>query len=136
MRRAAAKGLELTAKKTSPPARVPISDDKTVLEERLAERFVEIAELTRLLANTQRENERLTAHIQWIHEIVPVLRRGGFRLKFLNRSDNAALLAKLKAMRLFDAGAYLAANPDVARAGVDPLQHYLSHGLSEGRSRG
>lgn len=33
----------------------------------------------------------------------------------------------------FDAAAYLAANPDVARAGVDPYGHYLQYGMSEGR---
>lgn len=34
---------------------------------------------------------------------------------------------------LFDGAAYLAANPDVAEAGADPLQHYLHHGHHERR---
>ncbi len=33
----------------------------------------------------------------------------------------------------FDAAYYLAHNPDVAKAGVDPLQHYLTFGWKEGR---
>lgn len=33
----------------------------------------------------------------------------------------------------FDAGWYLEANPDVAAAGVDPVEHYLRRGGSEGR---
>ncbi len=33
----------------------------------------------------------------------------------------------------FDSVAYLLANPDVAAAGVDPLQHYLEHGHRERR---
>lgn len=33
----------------------------------------------------------------------------------------------------FDANFYLASNPDVAAAGMDPLQHFLQHGLGEGR---
>ncbi|MEO7198675.1 MAG: class I SAM-dependent methyltransferase [Dokdonella sp.] len=33
----------------------------------------------------------------------------------------------------FDAAAYLAANPDVAAAGVDARHHYLDHGRHEGR---
>jgi glycosyltransferase involved in cell wall biosynthesis len=33
----------------------------------------------------------------------------------------------------FDAEYYVANNPDVARAGVDPYQHYLVHGRAEGR---
>ena len=34
---------------------------------------------------------------------------------------------------LFDAEFYLDANPDVARAGIDPVDHYLWSGASEGR---
>lgn len=36
----------------------------------------------------------------------------------------------------FDGEAYLAANPDLRAAGVDPLQHWKRHGRAEGRSRG
>lgn len=35
----------------------------------------------------------------------------------------------------FDPAAYLIANPDVARAEVDPGQHYRMHGFREGRRR-
>lgn len=35
--------------------------------------------------------------------------------------------------RLFDSDFYLESNPDVAAAGVNPLQHYLSFGQFEGR---
>lgn len=34
---------------------------------------------------------------------------------------------------LFDARAYLARNPDVAQNGMDPLRHYILHGMAEGR---
>jgi glycosyltransferase involved in cell wall biosynthesis len=33
----------------------------------------------------------------------------------------------------FDAAYYLRENPDVAEAGLDPLEHYLRHGAEEGR---
>jgi hypothetical protein len=33
----------------------------------------------------------------------------------------------------FDAQAYLQANPDVAAAGIDPYQHYMTYGRTEGR---
>lgn len=35
---------------------------------------------------------------------------------------------------IFNADEYLAANPDVKAAGVDPLQHFLNHGAAEGRA--
>lgn len=34
---------------------------------------------------------------------------------------------------LFDTKAYLELNPDVAEAGVDPVRHFILHGLKEGR---
>ncbi|TXN24564.1 hypothetical protein [Methylobacterium sp. WL9] len=33
----------------------------------------------------------------------------------------------------FGVGAYLAANPDVAADGIEPLHHYIRHGKAEGR---
>jgi len=42
--------------------------------------------------------------------------------------------ALLEARGLFDSAAYLARNPDVAQDGMDPLVHYMNHGLFEGRS--
>lgn len=42
-------------------------------------------------------------------------------------------LPRGKRDRFFDAPGYLARNPDVAEAGVDALDHYLSSGAAEGR---
>jgi hypothetical protein len=36
---------------------------------------------------------------------------------------------------LFDAESYLAHYPDVQQAGMDPLRHYIWHGMGEGRRR-
>jgi hypothetical protein len=36
---------------------------------------------------------------------------------------------------LFSGQTYLENYPDVAAAGLDPLKHYLSHGMAEKRSR-
>lgn len=47
-----------------------------------------------------------------------------------NSSFNNAII---KASGLFDPTWYLVANPDVKSAGIDPLQHFLRHGLLEGR---
>lgn len=41
--------------------------------------------------------------------------------------------ALIQGLRLFDAEYYLDLNPDVARAGVNPLEHFLGCGGSEGR---
>src|SRR6266478_5757059 len=43
--------------------------------------------------------------------------------------DAAVILAS----GLFDSSWYLAENPDVAAAGMDPVKHYMLHGWKEGR---
>lgn len=49
---------------------------------------------------------------------------------FLDTSVDRQLVAESD---LFDAAGYLAENPDVAAAGLDPLEHFLLHGAKEGR---
>ncbi len=49
-------------------------------------------------------------------------------------SPLAPAVAKRYIETKFDRGYYLKTYPDVARAGVDPLQHYLFHGAREGRN--
>lgn len=44
-----------------------------------------------------------------------------------------AMYGRLMRQGAFDAKAYLEANSDVAAAKLDPLHHYLRHGLDEGR---
>jgi len=40
---------------------------------------------------------------------------------------------KIKHYKDFDAQKYLLQNPDVAKSGVDPLEHFVNHGSKEGR---
>jgi hypothetical protein len=54
---------------------------------------------------------------------------------FLNRQFNRIIRKIRGAPDDFDGEAYLAANPDVAAAGVDPYEHYINHGQAEGRQR-
>jgi len=55
-----------------------------------------------------------------------------FQTKGASLRRKAALLRDAK---LLDGEAYLRANPDVARAGIDPEIHYLTAGFVEGRNR-
>ena len=50
----------------------------------------------------------------------------------LSRADRALILET----GIFDAKFYLESNPDVAAAGVNPLDHFLRHGSRENRSPG
>src|SRR3954462_15522341 len=58
------------------------------------------------------------------------------RLAAWRLSGRDDLLRRYHAVRgsgFFDAGFYLAANPDVRRSGDDPLLHYVEHGTHERR---
>ena len=72
------------------------------------------------------------------HVSLPVFRR---RLKAVlavtegaMRDDLGAAEIRELTERLFDRGWYLLQNQDVAKAGVDPLDHYLKNGEAEGRA--
>lgn len=49
------------------------------------------------------------------------------------RPAEVPMIVRIEDEARFDAQRYLAANPDVARTGVDPRAHYIHHGRSEGR---
>ncbi|RLJ20550.1 hypothetical protein DJ030_06425 [bacterium endosymbiont of Escarpia laminata] len=57
-----------------------------------------------------------------------------FRLTNKAMKREKMLVNLLKDSGLFDESWYLAEYPDVAEAGIDPVQHYLRYGASEGRN--
>jgi hypothetical protein len=63
--------------------------------------------------------------------VPPADRRPVSRQTLLPRLPFPAL--RIRRARLFDPGFYLERYPDVRRAGMDPLRHYLIHGAAEGR---
>ncbi|BCI68929.1 hypothetical protein AAJCM20276_35530 (plasmid) [Acetobacter aceti] len=50
-------------------------------------------------------------------------------------SDLDKLIAEIRKSGLFDEKAYLSDNVDVAASGIDPILHYLRHGLNEDQRR-
>ena len=76
--------------------------------------------------------------LQWlanVHEVLRISTAGwrGFMPTFLLRRYQ---FAALRRRGLFDSSAYLERYPDVAKAGFDPLVHYIKHGIYEGREPG
>ena len=60
-------------------------------------------------------------------------------IKFLRIKQSILLIYKRLIIRfscLFDKAYYLANNPDVARSGIDPFNHFIQFGGSEGRDPG
>lgn len=105
----------------------------------LATRSEEIVALTNLLANAERSvapPTQLPAVATMLAEVVGealMAPRPRIGLPFVRRNVGSRLRTTLRQKGLFDAEAYLRANPDVAAAGQDALHHYLMHGLKEGR---
>ena len=118
--------------------------EKRAVEDRLSERFSEIAVMTRLLGEKETAAKVSEEQAAWLREVSAVLMNGAGSESLKGRL--AALLpasirlrkqkARLKRQGVFDADAYLAANADVAEAGIDPLWHYINHGIGEGRQLG
>ncbi|MDR3532669.1 MAG: hypothetical protein P4L90_19215 [Rhodopila sp.] len=54
--------------------------------------------------------------------------------EYQERVKRQALVRFVEDSGLFDAAWYLAAYPDVAETGVEPLTHYCANGMSEGRA--
>ncbi|SHN64930.1 methyltransferase domain-containing protein [Erythrobacter sanguineus] len=127
------------------------------VEGSLEERFSELATLTRLLnaaenggrdADARRktsESQRLAAEARsraeaenraWLVRVHAHLAEMRFWTALLPPPYREQ--RRLKVMRsagLFDAEKYLELYPDVVAAGMDPLRHYILHGMEEGRER-
>jgi hypothetical protein len=84
------------------------------------------------LALRESELARLKSSKSW--KMTALLRklRGGGTSSAVAPED----LELVRVASLFDADWYLEQNPDVAEAGLDPAEHYLLHGASEGRDPG
>jgi DNA repair exonuclease SbcCD ATPase subunit len=105
-------------------------------EEKLAERFKELAALTQLLGAQERRNREVREQVEWLVAFSDRLRTQPRWWSLMPVPWRRAREARrLKNAGLFDGEAYLAVNPDVAAHGHDPLRHYMTHGIYEGRER-
>ncbi|WP_416463378.1 hypothetical protein [Sphingomonas sp. VDB2] len=97
----------------------------------------EIIKVMTRLQDANQEAKRYAHEAEWLRTVY-VLMHDRPRWWFL-MSDawrSIKIRRRLRRRGLFDADAYLTLYPDVAGAGIDPLIHYISHGLAEGRSNG
>lgn len=84
-----------------------------------------------------RRNPEAAAYSSPLEHYLSVGRRLGLRTapdldaSYLGVPEDELLDSRLR--RIFDAKFYVVANPDVAEAGVDALDHFLAHGLREAR---
>lgn len=103
----------------------------------------EVAVLQDLLAEYERKLDCATRDNEWLRSVAlaglgPDRRgwRGVLARMGAGELSRRWWRRELERPGIFDPVAYLNANPDVAEARLDPLRHYLLHGLGEVRPRG
>ena len=102
----------------------------------LDDRFREIATMTKLLHTSEVQRQLNSSQIEWLRQVNSALMTSPRRWLLLPRSwARKRQFQRLKAKDLFDAERYLELHPDVVADGMDPLRHYILHGLAEGRER-
>jgi hypothetical protein len=132
------KELEASRAETSRLASLVAEAERSrpaAVAERL-ERFRELAKLSEMLLEKDHALERTADLAEWLRRLsIHLINRPVWWL-WLPRKRRLRL--ERKAMRrdkIFDPQAYLASYPDVKASGMDPVRHYLLHGIDEGRRR-
>ena len=107
------------------------------LDCQLAEHYRELTALTVLLQEQEKAFVARQEVIDWLCRVAIVLHGQPRWWGIMPAAWRAKRERQLLRNRgLFDADGYLRQNPDVAETTIDPLIHYLLHGLGEGRPRG
>jgi hypothetical protein len=104
------------------------------LNAHVAQREEELRLVSERLHNEQIRYQEMALRSDWLREVGAIL-AGQPRLWGLMPAGwrRRKQLAVLKRSGLFDSDAYLAYNPDVRSEGLDPLHHFIQHGIVEGR---
>lgn len=105
-------------------------------EGRLSARFSELAQITAIAAQESEQARRLKDEADWLREVRRV--EEGFPAWWSimpTAWQRSRQHRRFYQAGLFDAATYLDLYPDVAAQGMDPLRHYVLHGMAEGRTR-
>lgn len=105
------------------------------MEASLAEHQRETVRLRTDLSETADREKISEARTDWMRGIAQLLMKKPGWWALLPTKTRLSLEGRMiKRSGLFDGEAYLERNPDVRAAGMDPLVHYLRHGMDEGRN--
>jgi len=102
---------------------------------RSADQQNEVAMLSSRLQTKEAEADRFAHHAEWLQKVNTVIT--GYPIwwsampkRWRDKWQRGRLLRR----GLFDADTYLARYPDVSTSGIDPLRHYIIHGINENRT--
>jgi chromosome segregation ATPase len=115
--------------------RASVSADLAKTQREASERITEIVTLTRALEVSQLEIDTRQKNVDWLRDISRAIQSTPRWWSLLPKKEKRKReLRRLRNIGLFDSQAYLERYPDVLEAGMDPLDHYIIHGVNEGRS--
>lgn len=98
-------------------------------------RFQELATLTKLLEKSEKNNASIISQREWLVEAYTVLASRPWWWAFMPRQwGKRREHDRFRRKALFNAKRYLELYPDVAAEGMDPVHHYIVHGMMEGRT--
>lgn len=105
-------------------------------EQKLAARFDEIGRLTALLVGESEKVSKAAIDAEWLRSVNQTAQNfpkwwAVMPASWRRRREHA----RYRRAGLFDAQGYLELYPDVAADGMDPMRHYILHGMVEGRER-
>jgi chromosome segregation ATPase len=111
-----------------------VEAETRLADAKLLECRQELATLTQLLHHQEQRTAAVQENFEWLLSVHQKVRE---RPKWWNLMPESWRQRRehewLQRAGLFDAEAYLQRYPDVAAEGFDPLEHFLRHGLQEGR---
>lgn len=95
----------------------------------------EVKRLRHALTAREKAEDRVTRHAEWLEKVNAVVTGyphwWAYMPKHMREKwQNGRLLRR----GLFDAESYLSRYPDVLSSGIDPLRHYILHGIKEKRT--
>ena len=100
-----------------------------------SERLSEVVALTHVLSLTQSEIEVRQKRVDCLRDIARAMQHSPRWWSLLPKKNRRKReLQRLRRQGLFDAESYLSRYPDVAEAGMDPLDHFIIHGIDENRT--
>jgi len=110
------------------------AEARAAAERRVAEQTQELIRLSALLSQENGRAEGSAGHAEWLREMTRVAEAmpkwwGMMPESWRRKREHEAY----RRTGLFDAQLYLQNYPDVAADGMDPVRHYIQHGMAEGR---
>lgn len=109
--------------------------DMHAAQSNIKARFQELATLTKLLNDAEDISSAAQDQREWLVQLYSAVDKQPWWWSLIPKGwKTRRQHDRLRRMKLFDAQMYLELYPDIAAVGMDPVRHYVQHGMIEGRT--